>query len=235
MSVDAQNAISSPAALDRPFYFIVVLWGERFRRLFPRLLPGERLVARQYTRAADLTPQQIPDRHPPRRLGGDARHADVPLARALRRAGLYRNSAVPARPLRLSAYEHRSPHRLRDGASRQSLCRDPHAGLHALGRQRRAPAGACATAAPNSSSPPRCASARSRFWRTCAISASCRARAAATTAHPSSSPDGRWSMPPSMASTAKPWPMSGMRPASWPSARRRGGACPAKTASCCIA
>jgi hypothetical protein len=31
MSVDGQSAIFSPAALDRPFYFIVVLWGERFR------------------------------------------------------------------------------------------------------------------------------------------------------------------------------------------------------------
>ena len=34
MSADAQSAISSPAALDRPFYFIVVLWGERFRKYF---------------------------------------------------------------------------------------------------------------------------------------------------------------------------------------------------------
>ena len=34
MSVDAQSAISPPVALDRPFYFIVVLWGERFRNYF---------------------------------------------------------------------------------------------------------------------------------------------------------------------------------------------------------
>ncbi len=34
MSVDTQSAISSPAVLDRPFYFIVVLWGERFRKYF---------------------------------------------------------------------------------------------------------------------------------------------------------------------------------------------------------
>jgi hypothetical protein len=34
MSIDAQSAISSPPALVRPFYFIVVLWGERFRKYF---------------------------------------------------------------------------------------------------------------------------------------------------------------------------------------------------------
>jgi hypothetical protein len=34
MPVDAQSAISPPAALDRAFYFIVVLWGERFRNYF---------------------------------------------------------------------------------------------------------------------------------------------------------------------------------------------------------
>ena len=34
MPVDVQSAVSSPAALDRPFYFIVVLWGERFRNYF---------------------------------------------------------------------------------------------------------------------------------------------------------------------------------------------------------
>jgi hypothetical protein len=34
MSVAAQSAVSSPPALDRAFYFIVVLWGERFRQCF---------------------------------------------------------------------------------------------------------------------------------------------------------------------------------------------------------
>jgi hypothetical protein len=34
MSFDAQSAVSSPATLDRAFYFIVVLWGERFRNYF---------------------------------------------------------------------------------------------------------------------------------------------------------------------------------------------------------
>jgi hypothetical protein len=34
MSVETQSAVSSPAALDRVFYFIVVLWGERFRKYF---------------------------------------------------------------------------------------------------------------------------------------------------------------------------------------------------------
>src|SRR5271168_391515 len=34
MSVEAQGTASSPAALDRAFYFIVVLWGERFRKYF---------------------------------------------------------------------------------------------------------------------------------------------------------------------------------------------------------
>jgi hypothetical protein len=34
MSVDNYGTISSPAALDRPFYFVVVLWGQRFRNYF---------------------------------------------------------------------------------------------------------------------------------------------------------------------------------------------------------
>ena len=34
MSVDNHGAISSPAVLDRPFYFVVVLWGRRFRDYF---------------------------------------------------------------------------------------------------------------------------------------------------------------------------------------------------------
>jgi len=49
MSVDAQSAISSPAALDRPFYFIVVLWGERFRNYFL-----------DYCLASALSPGNIP-------------------------------------------------------------------------------------------------------------------------------------------------------------------------------
>ena len=34
MSIDAQSEISSPPRLDRPFYFIVVLWGAAFRKYF---------------------------------------------------------------------------------------------------------------------------------------------------------------------------------------------------------
>jgi hypothetical protein len=34
MSIDVRSGTASPSSLDQPFYFIVVLWGERFRRYF---------------------------------------------------------------------------------------------------------------------------------------------------------------------------------------------------------
>ena len=49
MSVDAQSTISSPVALDQAFYFIVVLWGERFRKYFL-----------DFCLASALSPRNIP-------------------------------------------------------------------------------------------------------------------------------------------------------------------------------
>ena len=53
MSIDAQSAKSSPATLDRPFYFMVVLWGERFRNYFL-----------DYCLASALSPGNIPALEP---------------------------------------------------------------------------------------------------------------------------------------------------------------------------
>ena len=64
MPVDAPSAIQSPATRERPFYFIVVLWGERFRNYFldfalaSALSPGN-IPALHASRA-----QQISDRDP---------------------------------------------------------------------------------------------------------------------------------------------------------------------------
>ena len=49
MSLDDQSAKSSPATLDRPFYFMAVLWGERFRNYFL-----------DYCLASALSPGNIP-------------------------------------------------------------------------------------------------------------------------------------------------------------------------------
>ena len=49
MSVTAESTTATAAALDRPFYFLVVLWGERFRRYFL-----------DYCLASALSPGNIP-------------------------------------------------------------------------------------------------------------------------------------------------------------------------------
>ena len=234
MSVDAQSAISSPAALDRPFYFIVVLWGERFRDSFL-----------DFCLASALSPGNIPALQKSRRskylittrpkTGGDG---DAPMFRLLKSFLEPVYIEIPPCPPGRSGYQHMSiGHRIacERRASRRRLCGDPHAGLHAVGRRCCALAAACAEAARNSFLRPRCASARSRFWRTCANWVSCQRTTTARTPPLLALPAGRWSMPPSTASIARHWPMNGMHPASWPSVRRRGGVCPAKTASCCTA
>ena len=55
MSIESQSEISSSPRLDRPFYFIVVLWGERFRKYFL-----------DFCLASALSPGNIPSLHPSR-------------------------------------------------------------------------------------------------------------------------------------------------------------------------
>ena len=185
MSADAQSAIFSPAAFDRPFYFIVVLWGERFRNYFLDLCL-----------ASTLSPRNIPALQPSRRSKfliathpeDWAAMRDTPMFRLLEGYVEPVYIEMPPCPTIHSGYQHMSTgHRIacEMSTSRQSLRGDPDAGLHALGRQRRASARARPLVAPSSSSPPRCVSARSLSWRTCTISASFLAKLAAAWSLPS--------------------------------------------------
>src|ERR1700677_550261 len=110
MSFDAQSAVSSPATLDRAFYFIVVLWGERFRNYFLN-----------FCLASALSPGNIPalKTSPRSRFLIATRPEDWAAMRASEMFGLLKRYVdpvyieVPACPSGRSAYQHMSiGHRL---------------------------------------------------------------------------------------------------------------------------
>jgi len=105
MSIDSQSAISSPATLDRAFYFIVVLWGERFRKYFldfclaSAMAPGN-IPALQTSRRNKFLIVTRPDDW--------AAMCETPIFRLLTRYVEPVNLEIPPCPPGQSGYRHMS-------------------------------------------------------------------------------------------------------------------------------
>ena len=145
MSAASEGEMPLPGPLDRPFYFIIVLWGQAFRNYFL-----------ECCLASVLSPGNIPA------LNTSSRSKFLIATRpddwaAIRNAAIFRLLEryvepvfieIPPCPPGRSGCQHMGiGHRIAlDMAYRdKAYARCSHAGLHAFGRQHRATAGACSS------------------------------------------------------------------------------------------
>ncbi len=148
--------------LDRPFYFILVLWGERFRNYFLDLCLPTLLSPRNLPALATRPRSKFLICTRPHDWAAMTGSAGLQAAGTVRRARLHRDSALPSRRERLRAHGHRASPRLRACLRGKGLSFRAHARFHLLRRHYRAASGTRPCTACNWPWCRRCALPRSR-------------------------------------------------------------------------